>query len=92
MGTYKSGDISECELVRAIVDLAMEGADGQQIFIQHLLYGTHNTEQQRVFKFIHRLIKAMAEKDRFIDGRNEAAAAWAKKMLAADPDAYFPFI
>jgi hypothetical protein len=80
------------KLMRDLISVAMGGTEKQDEFIMLAIRGTHNTEKQRLFKLIHRLIKARAEDDRFIDGRNEAAVAWAKKVVAADPDAYFPFI
>ena len=79
--------------VREFIAVAM--ADGREEaleFIDQLIWRTHNTEQQRVFKLIHRIIKAFAEKDRFIDGRNEDSHDWCKKVVEAVPEPYFPFI
>lgn len=86
-------DLSEHDLVRALVDVAMrtDRMEWQQ-FADHICYRTHNTEQQQVFRLLHFIIETMAKKDRFVDLRNEAAHEWAKKVVAADPDPYFPFI
>jgi len=58
------------ELVRKLVAVAMDSPTKQSEFIMLAIRGTHNTEEQRLFKLIYRLIKTRAEDDRFIDGRN----------------------
>ena len=78
------------ELVRKLVAVAMDSPTKQDEFITLAIRGTHNTEEQRLFKLIHRLIVKRAESDSYVDGRNEAAQKWCVKVAAIE--AYFPFI
>lgn len=87
-------DEGRARLVKELKGLLLEAAWGNLGTLKEVadaLVNVHLTHQQRLVRLVHALLEAV---DRYPheDGRNEAARAWVKKVLAADPDARFPMV